>query len=231
MKKNMLVAGALVGSVLLLSGCQMDVAFGEREQDVVSYGVSDKLTALDVHTGSGSIVVTGSDRSDTRVTETLHWNGDKKNKPKTEHKVDGGTLTLRQECPTGNCSVDYKVEIPKGLTAKVDTGSGTITLRALTGEVNANTGSGDVEADALGGRQLVAETGSGDIEAKFAVAPDQVEIQTGSGDATVRLPQGPYDVTADSGTGGKTVKVTNDPSSPKKISVRTGSGQANVLAS
>ncbi|WP_433254219.1 DUF4097 family beta strand repeat-containing protein [Streptosporangium sp. CA-135522] len=229
MKKNMIVAGMLLGSALVLSACRIDLDLGEQAQEVASYDVTGDLKVLDVHTGSGDIVVNGSDRTGARVTETLHWRGEAGDKPVTEHSVNGGTLTLRHRCPVQSCSVDYKIEISKGLSAKLDTGSGTLTMRALTGEVKAKTGSGRVEAAILGTGRFVAETGSGDIEAKFAATPDHVEVRTGSGDATVRLPQGAYDVTAETGSGVKTVQVTDDPSASRSVRVRTGSGDARVL--
>ncbi|MER5422184.1 DUF4097 family beta strand repeat-containing protein [Streptosporangium roseum] len=231
MKKNMIVAGALLGSVLVLSGCRVDFGLGDRQQEVASYDVADKLTVLDVRAGAGDIVVTESGRSGVRVTETLHWRGDKGDKPVTEHAVEGDTLVLRDKCPRGNCSVDYRIEIPKGLTTKLDAGSGTLTLRALTGEVTADTGSGNIEASTLGAKRFVAETGSGDVEVKFAAVPDKVDVRTGSGDATVRLPQGAYDVTTETGSGSKTVQVTDDSSAPRSVLVRTGSGDAKVLRS
>ncbi|MGV9773056.1 DUF4097 family beta strand repeat-containing protein [Streptosporangium sp. NPDC003464] len=231
MKQNTIVAGALLGSVLLLSGCQMNFDFGRQEQEVVSYDVTGDLKVLDAHTGSGDIVVTGSDRSGARVTETLHWSGDSGDRPTTEHPVAGGTLSLRHKCPKGNCSVDYRIEIPKGLSVKLDTGSGNLTLRGLEGEVEADTGSGTVEAGTLGSKRFTAETGSGEVEVKFTSAPDHVEVRTGSGGATVRLPQGSYDVTAEAGAGEKVVQVTDDPSAPRTVVVRTGSGDAKVLPS
>ena len=136
MKKNMIAAGALLGSALVLSGCQFGLNFGDAEQAVSSYDVTDKVTALDVATGSGEIVISESERSGVHVTETIHWHT---NKPTTEHPVDAGTLTLRHKCPEPdmNCSVDYKVEIPRGVSVKLDAGSGTITMRGLTGAVSA----------------------------------------------------------------------------------------------
>ncbi|WP_436760667.1 DUF4097 family beta strand repeat-containing protein [Streptosporangium sp. V21-05] len=225
MRKNMLVAGAVVGSVFLLSGCDLGLDFRERQQEVVSYDVTDKLTALDVAAGSGDLVVTESDRPAVHVTETIHWRGDR---PTPSHSVDGGTLTLRDEC-RGNCSVDYKVEIPRGLKTKLDTGSGTITMRGLTGEVNAVSGSGEIEAGGLTAKRFTAETGSGDIEARFSAAPEGVEIETGSGDVVAYLPRGGYDVTAETGSGDETVEVTKDPASSRKVTLRTGSGDAQVL--
>ncbi|MDP9845707.1 DUF4097 family beta strand repeat-containing protein [Streptosporangium lutulentum] len=225
MKKNMLAAGALLGSTLVLSGCQLDLSLGGGEEAVSSYDVTDTVSALDISSGAGEIVINESSRSGIRVTETIHWRNEK---PATEHPVDAGTLTLRNKC-VSFCSVDYKVEIPKGVEVKLDTGSGTVTLRGLTGGVSAATGSGNIEANALGAKQFVAAVGSGDIQAKFAVMPDKVDLETGSGDVTARLPQGAYNVTTRTGSGSQTVEVTKDPSAPRTVSVQTGSGDAEVL--
>ncbi|GHE28582.1 lipoprotein [Streptosporangium violaceochromogenes] len=222
------MAGMLLGSALLLSACRFDLDTGDREQAVVSYEVTERLTALVVHADAGEVVVNESDRPGVRVTETLHWGGNPKDRPRTEHPVEGGTLTLRHTC-SGNCSVDSRIEVPKGLKVTLDTGSGGITLRALTGEVQAHTGSGDIEAGSLGTGRFVADTGSGDVEVRFGAVPGHVEIETGSGDATVRLPPAAYKVTAETGSGERTVKVTDDPSSARGVLVRTGSGDAKIL--
>ncbi|MBG0815973.1 DUF4097 family beta strand repeat-containing protein [Planomonospora sp. ID82291] len=225
MKKNIPVAGALLGTVLVLSACGI-----ATQQTAVSYDVTDEVLVLSVDAQAGDIVVNESARSGIRVTETLHWNNDK---PKTEHSVDGGTLTLKYDCPSGfgvvSCSVDYKVEIPKGLRVQIETGAGDITLRSLTGEVEAGSGAGDIEASGLAGKAFVADTGAGDIEAGFTAAPDRVDVETGAGDATVRLPKGPYRVDVSSGAGDETVKVDKDPSAARTVKVSSGAGDAKVL--
>ncbi|MGC5011505.1 DUF4097 family beta strand repeat-containing protein [Streptosporangium sp. DT93] len=226
MKRNTLVAGALLGSVFVLSGCEFALDFRDRQQDVVSYDVAGGVKALDVESGSGDIVVTESDRSGVHVTETIHWRGEK---PSTEHPVNDGTLTLRYRCDGRSCSVDYKVEVPRGVSADLDAGSGTVTLRGLTGQVKAVAGSGDIEAADLGSKRFAAEAGSGDVEARFTVAPDSVEIEAGSGDAVARVPAGGYNVTTETGSGDSSVEVTKDPSSPRRITVKAGSGDARVL--
>ncbi|WP_189234587.1 DUF4097 family beta strand repeat-containing protein [Planomonospora parontospora] len=227
MKKNMLAAGALLGSALVLSGCGVGLA---TQQTAVSYDVTDEVLVLSVDAEAGDIVVNESGRSGISVTETLHWSNDK---PRTEHSVDGGTLTLKYTCPSGfslgGCSVDYKVEVPKGLRIRVETGAGDITLRSLTGEVEAGSGAGDIEAGGLAGKTFTADTGAGDVEAEFTAAPDRVDVETGAGDATVRLPKGPYRVDLGSGAGDETIQVEQDPSATRTVKVRSGAGDAKVL--
>jgi DUF4097 and DUF4098 domain-containing protein YvlB len=227
-KQSMIVAGVALGAALTLTACGTDIDLGKvgfgGEQAVQSYDVTDAITALHANTGAGEIVVNESDRTGVHVTETLHWRGEK---PQNGHRVDAGTLTLRYQCD--DCAVDYRVEVPKGLDVKIDSGSGTITLRQLTGPVSAATGSGDIEARGLTGRQVTATTGSGEVKLRFAAAPDNVRVETGSGDGVVWVPSGSYNVTTNAGSGDKEISVVQDPSSPRTVVVKTGSGDARVL--
>ncbi|MFI7032680.1 DUF4097 family beta strand repeat-containing protein [Microbispora rosea] len=220
--KTMAVAGAVLGMSLVATACDVRIGFGGQEA-VESYDVTDAVTVIDARTDSGDVVVSEGDRTGVHVTETLHWRGDK---PANGHSVDGDTLTLAYKC--GNCSVDYKVEVPRGLDMKIDTGSGDVTLRDLSGQVNASTGSGDVDARGLAATQVNTRTGSGDITLRFSAVPTQVQAVTGSGDSRLWVPNGAYNVNASTGSGDRTVEVTHDASAPHTITVRTGSGDAEV---
>ncbi|RCG32580.1 hypothetical protein DQ384_03550 [Sphaerisporangium album] len=222
-----LAAGAVLGAGLLLTGCGLGNIAGPTKQAEQAYDVTGDVGVLRVDSDSGAIVVTESRRSGVHVTETLHW---KSTKPATSHPVSGGTLRLEHKCEGDwGCDVDYKIEIPRGLDVRLETGSGDITLRSLTGELQARTGSGVIDARDLGGGRAVAETGSGDVELRFATAPRNVEVDTGSGDGVVHVPQESYHVTLDTGSGSHTLELPNDAASPRRIIVRTGSGDAKVL--
>jgi hypothetical protein len=226
--RSVIVAGAALGTGLLLTGCGLQNVASPTKESTQAYDMTGKVAALRVDSGSGAIVVTESDRTAVHVTETLHWKG---TKPTTRHPIEGDTLRLGYTCPRGDwgCGVDYQVEIPRGLKVKVDTGSGDITLRALSADLQASTGSGTIDANGLAGKRAVAETGSGDVELRFTVAPDDVKVGTGSGTGVVRVPQGTYHVTTDTGSGDRRIEVTSDESSPRRIVVKTGSGDAQVL--
>jgi DUF4097 and DUF4098 domain-containing protein YvlB len=134
------------------------------------------------------------------------------------------------DCPSnfGSCGVDYKVEIPKGLAVDLDSGSGNLTLRGLTGDIDVFVGSGDVDASDLAGKKVVGEAGSGNIELKYTTAPVSAKIEVGSGDVVLQVPNGAYDVSTDTGSGDANVKVKTDGSSPYKISLASGSGDVSV---
>lgn len=222
-------AGALLASTALLTGCGLASIGGPTDESVVNYDVKDKVSTLQLRSGSGDAVITESDRSGIHVTETLQWRGD--DKPKAEHKVDGDRLAVSYDCGSswGSCSVNYKIEIPKGLKIDIDAGSGNLTLRGLTGQLDVVNGSGDIEGSDLGSRKGVIENGSGDIELKYTAAPENLDLQNGSGDISVYVPQGSYDVSTDAGSGDTKVDVADTPGAPNKITMESGSGNLNVL--
>ncbi|GII86496.1 hypothetical protein Ssi03_44860 [Sphaerisporangium siamense] len=226
--RPMMAAGLVLGAGLLLGACGLENIAGPTKQATETYDVTGRIGLLRVEGGAGDIVVTESARTGVRVTETLHW---KSEKPKTKHPMDGDTLKLGFTCDNGGwtCGVDYKVEVPRGLNVKLEAGSGDITLRALSGRVDAKTGSGAVDARGLGATYAEADSGSGDVELRFTSVPEYVRIGTGSGDGIVHVPQNTYHVSLTTGSGDHTMQVANDPASPRRIMVQTGSGEAKVL--
>jgi hypothetical protein len=224
-------AGALTASALLLGACGVGNVVGPQHEDKITYSVTESVAALNVDSGSGDITVIESDRSGIAVTETRRWRGEEDGKPLSTHEVNGDRLTLTFDCPglIGNCDVEYRVEVPRGLKVKADSGSGEIVLRGLSGEVEVYTGSGGIDGNGLTAKRLVGETGSGDIEVRFGSTPDDVNLETGSGDGVVWVPTGKYNVTAETGSGEERVEVNRDGGSPHKVVVRAGSGDVKVL--
>ncbi|MET9337509.1 DUF4097 family beta strand repeat-containing protein [Nonomuraea sp. NPDC003804] len=227
--KGLVALGALVLATTALTGCGSGfmAMSGPADEKTETYEVKDKVAVLDVMSGAGDIVINETGRTGIKVTEKQHW---RDHEPETTHEVKGDTLELRYDCARGDsCWVDYTIEVPKGLRIAAEAGSGDVTMRSLTGEVEAKAGSGTIDANNLGGKRVLAETGSGGVELRFTNPPDSVEAQAGSGDVTLYLPNVPYDVVTEVGSGDAQVKVTDDSSSPRKVSVRTGSGDARVL--
>ncbi|MEV0620880.1 DUF4097 family beta strand repeat-containing protein [Nonomuraea sp. NPDC050404] len=226
--KTIAISGGLLASALLLTGCGLDSMTGPGNEDTVSYEVSEKVTALRLETGSGDTVITETDGAAVRVVETLHWRGD--NKPKPEHPVRNQTLSLAYECQSdwGSCSVNYKIEVPKGLAVDVDSGSGDLTLRDLSGSLNVQMGSGDVDSAGLAGKKVSVYAGSGNVELKYVSAPEDARVETGSGDITLRVPDDGYVVKPDTDSGDVSVKIKTDNAAPRKISLTAGSGDVAV---
>lgn len=233
--RKLAITSVVLGAGLVLTGCGLGdlVDTAGNKESVEDYTVKEKITELRVKSESGDISITETDRADVQVVETVSWNGD--NKPETRHETSGGLLTLDYSCPARIgftvCSVDYKVEVPRGVTVMVNAGSGDVTLRELSGELSVETGAGDIQAVGLSSKNGRTKSGSGDVELKYASAPDALEIEVGAGNAVVRLPRDSYAVDAKIPAGDKRIEVVNDPSSPRKVSITTGAGDASVLAS
>ncbi|MGR6922676.1 DUF4097 family beta strand repeat-containing protein [[Actinomadura] parvosata] len=227
--KTIAIAGGLLAAAALLTGCGLSDIAGPSNEESTSYQVTDKVTKLQLKSNAGEAVITETDGTAVRVTETLHWRGDS-NKPKPEHKVEGEALFVTYGCPSnwGSCSVDYKIEIPKGLPVDLDAGSGNLTLRDLTGEIDVHVGSGDLDAAGLGGKKVRADAGSGNIELTYVSAPDAAELKTGSGDIVLNVPDGAYDVKTDVGSGDAEVTVKKDTASAHKLTLTAGSGDITV---
>ncbi|GLW97930.1 DUF4097 family beta strand repeat-containing protein [Microtetraspora sp. NBRC 16547] len=222
-RKTIAVLGVALGIGLTVSACDVKLRIN-RERDSLSYDVTDKVAALVVRTGAGDVTVNESDRTGIQVAETRDWSGAK---PQNGHRVDGDTLILEYDCR--NCGIDYRIDVPRGVEVKIDSGAGDITLRSLTGPVRLSTGAGDVDANGLAGKRVSVDTGSGDVKLKFASAPDEVSTETGAGSATLWVPQGSYNVTAETAVGSRRIDVSRDSSASRSISVKTGVGDIKVL--
>ncbi|MEV0828117.1 DUF4097 family beta strand repeat-containing protein [Nonomuraea rubra] len=228
MQRTALIAG-LLGLAVVLTGCGV----GEHSEDTVSYDVTDQVAALHVEADSGTVEVVESDRSGIRVSERLVW---RKNKPKATHEVRGDTLELAFTCPATwgfgaigvSCEVSYHVEVPRGLRVKVGSDSGDLTLKNLSGELEARSDSGAIEAGGLTGGQVVARTDSGDMTLTFTGQPDKVTTSTDSGRTEIHVPQGPYAIKARTESGGKEITAKADPSAPRAIELTSDSGDLEV---
>ncbi|MFF4124998.1 DUF4097 family beta strand repeat-containing protein [Microbispora rosea] len=226
--KMAMVAGGLLATAALLSGCGLKDVTQAANQATLDYEVKEKAARLVVLGGAGDIVISEAAGGVVTVSETLHWSS---GKPTTEHKMDGDALVITYDCPHAmdNCSVDYGIRVPKGMRTEVETGSGDIHLRALGNPIKAKVGSGDLEGAGLTAAGLTVEAGSGDTTLKFATAPDTIDLVTGSGTAKIMLPGGPYNVDAEAKSGETTVSVATDQNSPHRVVARAGSGDISLL--
>lgn len=127
--------------------------------------------------------------------------------------------------------------------ARFDTGSGSIVLRACSGEIEADTGSGDIEAIGIkrslscdtgsgsceirdfDGDTLSCDTGSGAIRASGVVARS-VKADTGSG--SVRIERADIEeLRADTGSG--SIELENTGARLRRVTADTGSGDVRLF--
>jgi DUF4097 and DUF4098 domain-containing protein YvlB len=167
--------------------------------------------------------------------------------PKMQTRIEGGHVTVRGHCRVvvlGSCSASFVVHIPEGTPVSVktssgdvyasglsgrvelDVASGDVDLVALTGGTTAHVSSGDVSARRLGGR-VVLETSSGDVDGTELTATS-VDAHASSGDVEVDVAAVPRHVTASSSSGDVMICVPRGRGEAYAARVDTNSGDRRL---
>lgn len=206
---------------------------------------SDGRLVLD--TGSGDVGVEGTGgapRLVVRAVQGLFGDGEAR-----AVRGGDGRLAVRAECGflSFDCRASLQVLVPARTALDLRTGSGKIDVEGVQGGLVADTGSGDVSLQDVGGPavtvdtgsgaitgggvsagRLRAQTGSGNVSLVVVRAPDDVDIDTGSGEVALLVPDVVYDVGSETGSGESRVTVRSDSGSPRRLRVKTGSGDVMV---
>ncbi|MFI8385199.1 DUF4097 family beta strand repeat-containing protein [Streptomyces sp. NPDC085540] len=239
---------AALGAGLLLAGCSFSggaLADGPYKTAAADATVTEAVKEVKV-TGarSGSIEVTPGVGPGVTVHRTVHYRGD--TVPATGQKVTGGVLTFSNSC-SGNCYIDYRLEVPAGATvelesssgaiavtgvagAEVEADSGTVTAAGISGPLKVRTSSGEITATGLTGPSAEIRSSSGNARLDFTKAPSSVLAETSSGDVTLKVPQAPYRIKVSTDSGDRDVTLADDASASSRISVETTSGDIHISA-
>lgn len=162
----------------------------------------------------------------------------------------GGALRVDADCPwiaVVACSARTRLVVPAGLRLRVETGSGSVDVTGVRGDTHVRTGSGDVDVRDGGGDRLVlrtgsgsvagtrvrataieARTGSGDVAIGAVRAPRALAAETGSGSVELTVPDVAYAVDAETGSGDEDIGVRRADGAPRRLRLRTGSGDVTV---
>lgn len=240
---GLVVLGLLIAGGVVVWGIAH--GFGPRKQESQSQTYTQAVTAVEVLSDSGHVTIQPGADGEVQVSRSLHWYSDK---PKVDEKFTGTTfkVTDDQAC---NCSIDYVITVPAGVSVKVDvdsgdvdvngiTGrvdvkadSGSVDLRDLTGELGIKVSSGDVNGFGLTGPSATVDASSGNVDLTYSGAPNSLDLSVDSGDVEVTVPavDGGYrtDVTADSGDV-DTAGVQTNSASTRRITIDVDSGNATV---
>ncbi len=151
-----------------------------------------------VHTGSGNTII---------VKETRRSGGFATSNDKIDYSQSGNTITVQDEGNPGIFfgfnSLSLDVTLPASSDLQLQTGSGSVDVADINGQVNAQTGSGSITADNISGQQATLKTGSGDITLDNVTGQQEI-LSTGSGSIDARGLNG--QVTLDTGSGSTTVR-------------------------
>ena len=88
----------------------------------------------------------------------------------------------RRSDRNGRAEAEFVIQVPRGVSVRVGSGSGEVTVEGVTGNVNAASGSGTVRVGA-GAAEVRAASGSGIVTVDGALG--RVQASTGSGDVRI----------------------------------------------
>lgn len=206
-----------------------------------SADVAGRIASVKLDNAAGSVTLHGAKGTDkVTVKRTIKYRDDKPEG--RSFALTDGVLTLRG-CGK-NCTVDYTVDLPAGLTVEgrntsgavhlsgmgriaVTTSSGGIELNGASGPVEVRTGDGDIDGTGLTGGKITARTGNGTIDLT-TTKPSDVKAGSANGSITLTVPKDGYHLSAKTDNGSKSIGVANDPSADHRLEVSTSNGDIAV---
>jgi DUF4097 and DUF4098 domain-containing protein YvlB len=221
----MAVAGiAALTSVVPWAVTQRPGLSRESERIEQTFDVGRTAT-LEVSTFAGSVTVQAGESSNVHMVATKRApRRSDLDRIEVETSQRGEAVVIATKRPRGLTSASVALEIttPPGTRVDVGSGSGSVEVRGLSGDVNVDTVSGSVEIVDVTGK-IDAHTASGRIEVRGG--RERVRVDTGSG--SIRYggePQGRCRF--ESGSGSITLELPSDLN--MEVDVATGSGDIDV---
>ena len=182
-------------------------------------------TAVEAHSGSGNVDVTGVSSGVQAQTGSgdirLRDLGGRQHAHTGSGNIRAENVSAPFDAQTG--SGDIESALTGSGDVDVHTGSGTIHVRGIKGGVHARTGSGDIEADGSVAGPWQLHSGSGNI--RLAVGSNSgfnVDLHTSSGSIHSELP-----ITVQGSMGGHELRGTVHGGGPT-IEVSTSSGDVEI---
>jgi hypothetical protein len=167
------------------------------------------LTQLTVVAPAGGVTIVPSRQAGVTVTGDLSWVF---GQPFVNQTVRGSTLQVTGSCPKPNafedCQVGLTIGVPVNLAIDVSAGSGSVTIRGLSGPLHlavtsgsialtrvsgpvwVSAGSGSVAGYRMASPRLDAVIGSGSLQLGLATAPRTLNLAIGAGSANITVPPG-----------------------------------------
>ncbi|KKD06914.1 DUF4097 family beta strand repeat-containing protein [Streptomyces sp. WM6386] len=239
-----------VGAVALIAGVSACGASAgdDKDPDQRSFALEGKTLTIDSD-DSALEIVAADDNKAGRIEVTRWFQGTVAlgKDPKVTWSMTDDTLKLRMKCTgvVADCAAKHRIEVPRGVSVKVEDGDGSVRARGFedalsirtgdgsvhvtdsSGPLDLKTGDGSVRADVTS-REVRSQTGDGSVHLELGAVPDRVESRSGDGSVTIDVPEATYKVTTQTGDGGVDVSVPRADSSSHVITARTGDGKVTV---
>ncbi|MFJ4538050.1 DUF4097 family beta strand repeat-containing protein [Streptomyces tibetensis] len=236
------LAGAVVVLVAGLSACGAS-AGDDTDPDHRSFGLQGRTFTVD--SDDSALEIVAADDNPAGKVEVTRWFQGKAaigTAPKATWSLRDDRLVLRLKCSgiVVDCSAKHRIEVPRGVTVKVQVGDGSVRARGFHDPLNIRTGDGSVRVtDTTGPVELRTGDGSirvsdttgplrmrtGDGSIRADVSSRDVRTHTGDGSARLELGAVPDRVESRSGDGSVTIAV---PRATYRVTTETGDGGVDV---
>lgn len=232
-RRSRLVAAAIACAVLpialALTGCDALGKLGTAAHypAATSFTIDSRVTTVVIDSGSGSVDVTGSDRSTVGVSQQAAYST---KPPVPRHVLSGTTLTLSYGCATElSCSISYTVAVPRAVAVRVSAGAGEVTLTSLAGPATAQTSSGQITAVNLSSAQVSLKSAAGGIIATSSAPPRSLNASTKVGAIALTVPGSvAYKISTRTFVGTSTITVRKSARSRYAISASSDLGSISI---
>ncbi|KUM81052.1 DUF4097 family beta strand repeat-containing protein [Streptomyces curacoi] len=242
------VAGVVVALVAGLAACGAS-AGEDKDPEHRSFALEGRTLTVDSDDSALEIVAADAHKAGTaEVTRWFQGSVAIGSDPKVTWSFQDDRLVLRQKCSgvIVDCSAKHRIEVPRGITVKVEDGDGSVRARGFrdalsvrtrdgsvqvtdsSGPLELKTGDGSVRVSDVSSRRVKAQSGDGSVRLELGTVPDLVETRSGDGSVTIELPRATYRVTTETGDGSVDVSVPRDDTSSHVVSAHTGDGKVTV---
>ncbi|MFF4155819.1 DUF4097 domain-containing protein [Streptomyces sp. NPDC001678] len=240
-----LAGGALVAATVL-TGCGTANADDATPEDR-TFSISGKQLTVDSDNSVIELVPVAKDGKDIKVTRwfdgwTLGGSAG------VSWEMRGDTLKLRLKCSgiSVGCESKHRIEVPRGVSVKVDdsngeikardfktpltlsSDNGRIDVRDSNGALELKTSNGEINADGVGAPRVTATSSNGRIAISATKAPESIDVETGNGEIRVTLPRTGYKVDARSDSGNAKVGVPRDDASGHSVRAHSSNGIVDI---
>jgi Putative adhesin len=247
-KKRLLSpAAAMLTAAVAMSGCGAGTSSSSRHTESVHTSVATGTPAFTIGVSAGGLHLVPGPIGRVSLEGTVTYRG--RRAPSLSWQDNGKMLSLRSVCHSqdGDCGYNYTLSVPvpmrivagvsagdilaRGLAGslRLSTTAGDVTLSALSGALEVTSGAGDVTAADLRASSTDIDEGTGDVALNFTATPSHLLIKDSTGDVDVVVPDSShYHVSMSDHLGKVSDGVTDDPSSPRVISVSVGIGDVSL---
>jgi DUF4097 and DUF4098 domain-containing protein YvlB len=207
----------LAASALILT-LALPAAAAQKETETVDRRVTigDRGT-MELKNFSGDVRISGTTGQDVVIHAVRHGTRERLDRIKLDIQSSGSTVKVEaNHQPEGQrdgrdnvVETDFDIQVPFGTKLDVNSFSGSVEIRGVTGDIEAETFSGGIEIDVATAPQvpsLKAETFSGNIDARVpASASGKVRFNSFSGSVRSDLP-----ISMTSSRGGRQTDVNGE---------------------